>query len=217
MITAMPEVKPTITGFGMNLMTPPSCATPIASRMHPAMSVATCRPSMPYCAVIPASTAMKAPVGPEICTRVPPRSEVASPATIAVYRPCSGFAPEAMANAIASGSATMPTITPATTLGQSWARLKRPARWASRKAIIRIGCTDRALTFGRRGLSLEVGDAAQLDALARPRVGKAVVAKRRVRHAQRPAAIAVVELEQHDFIARHVREVPPAMIRVVAE
>ena len=68
----------------MNLMTPPSCATPIASRMTPAMSVATCRPSMPYCAVMPASTATNAPVGPEIWTRVPPSTVVASPATMAV-------------------------------------------------------------------------------------------------------------------------------------
>ncbi len=84
MITAMPVVKPTITGSGMNLMTPPSRPRPIASRMAPAISVATCRPAMPYCAVMPASTAMKAPVGPEICTRVPPSSAVARPAMIAV-------------------------------------------------------------------------------------------------------------------------------------
>ena len=89
---------------------------PIASRMTPAMSVATCRPPIPYCAVMPASTAMNAPVGPEIWTRVPPSSEVARPATIAVYRPCAGVAPEAIANAMASGMATMPTMTPATTL-----------------------------------------------------------------------------------------------------
>ena len=79
MITAMPDVKPTITGFGMNRMTLPSRATPIASSITPAISVATCRPAMPYCAVMPASTTMKAPVGPEICTRVPPRSEVDEP------------------------------------------------------------------------------------------------------------------------------------------
>ncbi len=84
MMTAMPEVKPTITGFGMKRMTLPSCRKPIASSITPAISVAACSPAMPYCAVMPASTTMKAPVGPEICTRVPPRTEVASPATIAV-------------------------------------------------------------------------------------------------------------------------------------
>ena len=85
---------------------------------------------------MPASTAMNAPVGPEICTRVPPSSEVASPATMAVYRPCAGVAPEAMANAIASGIATMPTTMPATTLLARLALEKRPARWASSRAIM---------------------------------------------------------------------------------
>ena len=52
--------------------------------MQPAITVAACNPAMPYCAVMPASTAMNAPVGPEICTRVPPAIEVTRPATIAV-------------------------------------------------------------------------------------------------------------------------------------
>ena len=77
---------------------------------------------------MPASTAMNAPVGPEICTRVPPSSEVASPATMAVYSPCAGVAPEAMAKAMASGMATTPTTRPATTLGNSCARVSKPAR-----------------------------------------------------------------------------------------
>jgi hypothetical protein len=84
MITAMPAVKPAMTGFGMNRTTLPSRASPMTSSMQPAMSVANCSPAMPYCAVTPARTAMNAPVGPEICTRVPPSSEVARPATIAV-------------------------------------------------------------------------------------------------------------------------------------
>lgn len=71
---------------------------------------------MPCCAVMIESTAMNAPVGPEICTRVPPKSEVNSAATMAVYSPCSGRAPDAMANAMASGRATMPTTNPANTL-----------------------------------------------------------------------------------------------------
>ena len=33
---------------------------------------------------------MKAPVGPPICTRLPLRSEMRNPATMAVYSPCSG-------------------------------------------------------------------------------------------------------------------------------
>ena len=56
---------------------------------------------------------MNAPVGPPICTRLPPNAEMRKPVTMAVYRPRSGVTPLAMANAIASGSATMPTMTPA--------------------------------------------------------------------------------------------------------
>ena len=55
---------------------------------------------------------------------------------MAVYRPCAGVAPEAMAKAIASGIATMPTTRPATMLGIRCARVSRPARRASRRAII---------------------------------------------------------------------------------
>ena len=55
-----------------------------------------------------------APVGPPICTRLPPKTEIQKPATTAVKRPRSGLTPLAIANAIAKGRATMPTITPAT-------------------------------------------------------------------------------------------------------
>ena len=56
---------------------------------------------------------MKAPVGPPICTLLPPSSEMMNPATMAVMIPFSGVTPEAMPNAMASGRATMPTMTPA--------------------------------------------------------------------------------------------------------
>ena len=115
-MTAMPAVKPTMTGSGMYLITAPRRAKPNTSRITPAISVAICKPAMPCCAVMIASTAMKAPVGPEICTRVPPNMEVSSAATIAVYIPCSGRAPDAMANAMASGSTTIPITKPASTL-----------------------------------------------------------------------------------------------------
>ena len=44
---AMPAIMLT-SGVGTNLMTEPSFANPIASRMTPAMNVATVRPWMPY-------------------------------------------------------------------------------------------------------------------------------------------------------------------------
>ena len=56
---------------------------------------------------------MKAPVGPPIETFVPPRAEIMKPAMTAVKIPAWGGAPEAMAKAIASGNATMPTVMPA--------------------------------------------------------------------------------------------------------
>lgn len=56
---------------------------------------------------------MKAAVGPPICTREPPKAEIRKPAMIAVCRPFSGVAPEAIASAIASGRATMATVSPA--------------------------------------------------------------------------------------------------------
>ena len=54
-----------------------------------------------------------APVGPPICTRDPPSAEMRKPATMAVQRPRSGVTPLAIANAMAKGSATIPTMTPA--------------------------------------------------------------------------------------------------------
>ncbi|MDT4869606.1 hypothetical protein FQZ97_1046460 [compost metagenome] len=84
MITPMPLVKPTTTGAGMNRITAPILATPMSSRMKPAISVATRRPSMPYLAVTPARMAMKAPVGPAICTRLPPSSDTMKPPMMAV-------------------------------------------------------------------------------------------------------------------------------------
>ena len=58
---------------------------------------------------------MNAPVGPPICTREPPNTEITSPAMIAVTIPDAGLMPLAIANAIASGSASTPTVKPATT------------------------------------------------------------------------------------------------------
>ncbi len=73
-----------MTGAGMNLMTPPSLARPIRTSIHPAIKVAACSPSMPYFAVIPERMAMNAPVGPAICTRLPPKSVTTRPPITAV-------------------------------------------------------------------------------------------------------------------------------------
>ena len=56
---------------------------------------------------------MNAPVGPPICTRLPPKALMANPATMAVMMPFSGDTPDAIPKAMASGRATMPTMMPA--------------------------------------------------------------------------------------------------------
>ncbi|MNT86446.1 hypothetical protein D3C72_2267400 [compost metagenome] len=63
---------------------------------------------------------MKAPVGPLTEVLLPPSSEVRKPAMTAVKMPACGGTPLAMANAIASGSATMPTVMPAI---RSWRKV----------------------------------------------------------------------------------------------
>ena len=54
---------------------------------------------------------MNAPVGPQIKKLEPPNRDIKKPATIAVINPCCGDTPEAIPNAIASGSATTATFT----------------------------------------------------------------------------------------------------------
>ena len=46
--------------------------------------------------------------------RLPPKAEMRKPATTAVTNPLSGVAPEAMASAMASGRATIATVSPST-------------------------------------------------------------------------------------------------------
>ena len=45
MIIAIPPVKPTVTGNGINLMIPPSFAMPKMMSITPAIKVAVARPS----------------------------------------------------------------------------------------------------------------------------------------------------------------------------
>jgi hypothetical protein len=69
------------------------------------------------------TTGMNAPVGPPIWKREPPSAEISRPATIAVIRPLSGVVPLATASAIASGKATIATVSPATA---SWRNFASP-------------------------------------------------------------------------------------------
>ena len=56
---------------------------------------------------------INAPVGPPIWTREPPSAEMINPAMTAVKMPASGLTPDAIAKAMARGSATIPTVRPA--------------------------------------------------------------------------------------------------------
>ena len=62
---------------------------------------------------MPKTITIKAPVGPPICTRLPPKADIKNPAITAVISPCTGVTPEAMAKAIDNGKATIPTMIPA--------------------------------------------------------------------------------------------------------
>ncbi|MPN60108.1 hypothetical protein SDC9_207833 [bioreactor metagenome] len=94
-------------------MTTPSFSNPMAISITPAMMVAMASPVIPNCCTIPYTITINAPVGPPICTLLPPKNEMMNPAIIAVYNPCSGETPEAIPNAIARGRATIPTMIPA--------------------------------------------------------------------------------------------------------
>ena len=61
------------------------------------------------------STTVIAPVGPETCRLDPPNTPATNPATMAVVSPTAAPRPVVMPKARASGSATTPTVRPATT------------------------------------------------------------------------------------------------------
>ena len=66
MIRAMPEVKPVTTGAGTKAMKRPRRSRPMTSSSTPAMAPASQTPVKPYCWARMISTALMAPVGPEI-------------------------------------------------------------------------------------------------------------------------------------------------------
>ena len=111
--SAMPFVNPIVTGRGMNLTAAPRPVSPMITSIIPAIRVTRASPGMPNFVTIPATMTTNAPVGPPICRREPPSREIRPPATTAVYRPACGGTPDAIANAIANGSATRPTVRPA--------------------------------------------------------------------------------------------------------
>ena len=53
MVSAIPPVKPTITGYGTNFMMLPSLQTPISTSIMPAMIVAIISPDRPNSCIMP--------------------------------------------------------------------------------------------------------------------------------------------------------------------
>ena len=66
MITAMPEVKPVMTGAGTNAVRLPRCSTAAINSMMPARKVAANIPCIPYVPISEPRIAAIAPVGPDI-------------------------------------------------------------------------------------------------------------------------------------------------------
>ena len=65
-MTAMPEVKPVMTGAGTNAVRLPRCSTAATMSIAPARNVATNIPCIPYAPMSEPRMAAIAPVGPEI-------------------------------------------------------------------------------------------------------------------------------------------------------
>ncbi len=114
MIAAMPSVNPSTTGHGMKVTTRPSRSRPAARTITPPSTVTSATDASPCWATIGASTTAIAPVGPETWNREPPSTAATTPAITAVTSPAAGPTPELTPNASASGSATTPTVSPAT-------------------------------------------------------------------------------------------------------
>lgn len=112
-VMAMPEVKPNTTGNGIYSINLPNRINPINTRNMPDSNVAISNPDNPYCNDTGYKITTKAAVGPETLNFEPPVNAIMKPDIIAVYRPCCGGTPLAIANAIANGIAIIPTVMPA--------------------------------------------------------------------------------------------------------
>ncbi len=114
-MTAMPTVNPSTTGQGMNAMYRPSRAIAAMTSTTPAIIETTNTACGPYRATIGTRTTVIAPVGPETCTFEPPNTAATRPAMMAVIKPAVAPRPAVIPKASASGTATTPTVRPAST------------------------------------------------------------------------------------------------------
>ncbi len=84
MTSAMPAVKPVVTGCGMKVIRRPSLARPMPICITPAIMPARSSPLSPKSRTTGRRITTKAAVGPVIWNCVPPSSAHTTPATIAV-------------------------------------------------------------------------------------------------------------------------------------
>ena len=82
MMTAMPAVKPTVTGNGMYLMKVPSLSKPIAAMSMPRQQRGKDQAVEAVRATVAETSTMNAPAGPPIWKRLPPSAETRKPPMI---------------------------------------------------------------------------------------------------------------------------------------
>ena len=96
MITPIPLMNPETTGYGMNLIREPTPVKPMPTWISPASTKVTTRAGraasvLPMTSAMPitaaAVTTVIGPVGPLICTAVPPKIAAKKPMKIAPYNP----------------------------------------------------------------------------------------------------------------------------------
>lgn len=105
-VTAIPEVKPVVIVYGMNLIRPKMAESIRIKKDTCKDGRKSASPSNPSFATIPATIVANAAMGPAIWTLLPPSAEMTNPATIAVN---SGFGPtpDASASAMDSGNSVV--------------------------------------------------------------------------------------------------------------
>src|SRR3546814_11648278 len=98
----------------MYLMKVPSRSSPTAASISPDRKVASSVPSTPCWATVAATSTIKAPAGPPIWNRLPPKAETMKPPTIEEYSPRSGVTPDEIATARESVHAPLAPVRPDT-------------------------------------------------------------------------------------------------------
>lgn len=109
-IIARPFTNPSITVWGISLMSFPNFRTPKSIWKIPIKTTVAKRYSIPCCATKETIMTASAPVAPEIIPGLPPNNAVIKPTINAAYNPTKGCTPATKAKAIASGIRAKATV-----------------------------------------------------------------------------------------------------------